>query len=364
MLIGTILSYLISLAANLRTDAIFARREKRLKAQLGAADKLREAFASARPIREEIRLACAELITNRSQLRLAPKEESLCGLLADEGFQADVTEWLMAGGIEEGAAVKARLVDRMQAALARAGATPEQIAFLKSEYFESLDKAIFASPVLANWRHQLSLNYLREQAAALRQRADEAAGKYSAEKQKAALDRYVECSLAAWDIMVWLPSEADSEVLANVLSGAPDGEILLKRCLIGVLSRFPSPAGLKVILPKAEDPDGAVPRAAVQSLGRLGDRGAIPALTARLDDPDGQVREAAVGALATIRSDMVEKMLLSRSLNFTFPWLDPKEPITETRLAMAARHSGKTPKEVLSLYQSIAADFHLKFPRA
>jgi hypothetical protein len=200
IIIGAILSYFIGLAANLRTDAILGHR-KRLQAQLEREDDLQKALASTRPIREELRLACAELLQNRSQLGLAPQEESLWGLLSDDAFQADVTEWLMAGGIDEGAPVKARLLDRIEAALTQAGASPEQIASIRSSYFDSLDKAIFAHPILAQWRHQLSLNYLRDQVAALRQRADEAAGKYSAEKQEAALDHYVEKSLAAWDII-------------------------------------------------------------------------------------------------------------------------------------------------------------------
>src|ERR1035437_4646692 len=199
--LGAILSYLIGLAADLRTGEILARREERLKAQLEREDTLSKALASIRPIREEIRAACAELVRNRGQLDLAPQEASLWGLLSDESFQADVTEWLMAGGIDEGDAVKARLLGRMELALTHAGASQEQIALLRDDYFEALDKAVFAHPVLAQWRHHLSLNYLRDQVAMLRQRADEAAGQYSADKQKAVLDRYVEKSLAAWDII-------------------------------------------------------------------------------------------------------------------------------------------------------------------
>src|SRR5207237_1079327 len=68
-------------------------------------------------------------------------------------------------------------------------------------YFEAIEKAVYAHPILAHWRHQLSLDYLREQMAVLRQRADEAVGIYSPEKQKAALERYCAKALAAWDII-------------------------------------------------------------------------------------------------------------------------------------------------------------------
>lgn len=60
---------------------------------------------------------------------------------------------------------------------------------------------MFAHPILAHWRHQLSLDYLREQVAVVRRHAEEAVGVYSLDKQKAALDRYCEKALAAWDII-------------------------------------------------------------------------------------------------------------------------------------------------------------------
>lgn len=201
IVLGTILSYLVSLAANLRTNAILARREERLREQLKREDALRKALASTRPLREELRAACAELARDRHHLGVTPQEEPLWRLLSDDAFQVDLVEWLMAGGIEEGNAAKERLLRRMEIALAHTSASPEQIAFLRSGYFDAVDRAVFTHPILAHWRHQLSLDYLREQVAVLRRRAEEAAGVYSPEKQKAALDRYCEKALAAWDII-------------------------------------------------------------------------------------------------------------------------------------------------------------------
>ncbi|MCP4256311.1 MAG: NACHT domain-containing protein, partial [Planctomycetes bacterium] len=101
----------------------------------------------------------------------------------------------------EGNEVKDRLHRTMEVALIEGGASKEQIAFFKTSYFDALDKAVFAHPTLSHWRHQLSLNYLREQVAVLRRRAEEAAGIYSPDKQEAALDSYCEKALAAWDII-------------------------------------------------------------------------------------------------------------------------------------------------------------------
>jgi hypothetical protein len=199
--IAALLAYLISLAANERTSAIQATRKKRLDEHLEREEALRKALISQRPLREEVQIACAELARNRDKLGVTREEEPLWLLLSDDLFQDDLVEWLMAGAIEEGDAVKARLVESMTAALSRAGAPAERIEFLKTGYFEALDRAIFSSPVLSAWRHQLSLDYLREQVAFLRQKAEEAAGIYSAEKRQAALDRYCENALAAWDII-------------------------------------------------------------------------------------------------------------------------------------------------------------------
>jgi hypothetical protein len=138
-ILSTILAYLVGLAANLRTEAILGRREERLREQLKREDLLRKALASTRPLREEVRVACAELARNRHALGVTPQEEPLWGLLSDDTFQADLVEWLMAGGIDEGDTVKERLLQRMETSLLHTSASPEQIAFLRGLYFFGFD---------------------------------------------------------------------------------------------------------------------------------------------------------------------------------------------------------------------------------
>jgi HEAT repeat protein len=220
LLLTNLLGYLINLAAGERSAAIAATRESKLKEALEKDEALQKALASTHSIRDELRAACTELARNRAQLGVPAYEEPLWQLLSDEVFQTELTEWLMAGAIAEGNAVKNRILQRMEAALAIGGASQEQIEFLKTGYFEAVDKAVFAHPVLANWRHQLSLDYLREQVAVLRKRADEAVGIYSQEKQKAALDRYCEKALDAWDIID----------LSNLPE--PDIELAIQRLLL------------------------------------------------------------------------------------------------------------------------------------
>jgi HEAT repeat protein len=201
IILEAILTYLINLASGERSAAIAASRERKLKEALEQEEALKKALASARSVRDEVRATCIELTRSRTRLGVTPQEEPVWRLLSDDSFQTDLTEWLMAGGITEGKAAKDRLLRAMQLALSDAGVSPEQITFLKTGYFDTLEKAVFASPILAHWRHQLSLDYLREQVAVLRRHAEEAAGTFSPEKQKAALDHYCEKALAAWDII-------------------------------------------------------------------------------------------------------------------------------------------------------------------
>ncbi|MBI3492643.1 MAG: HEAT repeat domain-containing protein [Acidobacteria bacterium] len=201
LLLTNLLGYLLNLAAGERSAALAATREQKLREALQKDEALRKALASTHSIRAELGAACAELVRDRAQLGVPPYEEPLWQLLSDEVFQADLAEWLMAGAIEEGNAVKRRILQTMETALAKGGASQEQITFLKTRYFEAVDKVVFAHPALAHWRHQLSLDYLREQVAGLRQRADEAVGVYSPEKQASALNTYCDKALAAWDII-------------------------------------------------------------------------------------------------------------------------------------------------------------------
>jgi len=201
LFLTNLLGYLINLASGERSAAIAATRERKLMEGLKEEEALRKALASAHSIRDEIRLACVELARNRTQLGVTPQEEPLWRLLSDPVFQSDLAEWLMAGAIEEGNAVKSRLLKAMETALAKSEYSQKQIDFLRTDYFEAVDNAIFTHPVLGPWRHQLSLNYLREQVTVLRQRAEEAAGIYSPQKQLTSLSRYCEKALAAWDII-------------------------------------------------------------------------------------------------------------------------------------------------------------------
>ena len=196
-----LVGYLINLAAGERSAAMAATREAKLRESLEKDEALRKALASSHSVRDEIRGACIELARVRANLGVPTHEEPLWQLLSDSAFQEDLAEWLMAGAIDEGNAVKIRLLQMMQVALASGGASPDQITHFATGYFDAVDKAVFSHPVLAHWRQQMSLDYLRGQVAVLRRLAEEAAGVYSLARQKEAIDCYCEKALKTWDII-------------------------------------------------------------------------------------------------------------------------------------------------------------------
>jgi len=244
IILGTIISYLVSLAAGLRTNEITKSHEQKPKEALESKGTLPQALTStrarSRDFNAAFKVACEEVINNRRQLGIAPQERLLLDLLSDSAFQNDLMEWFKAGGIPEGDEAKQRLLQAMEQALAGAGASSGQIDFLQTGYFDALEKTVFSDPLLAQWRHQLSLDYLREQVVKLRQRADEAAGVYSTEKQQAALERYFDITLDAWDIID--------------LSNLPEGDIQIATQAL-LLRRLYMPLRIEVESSRQDDAD-------------------------------------------------------------------------------------------------------------
>ena len=218
LIISQILVYFVGIASGLRTDAILTSQKQKLAAQLRQQEQSQAAFDAVRPLSDDVRRACLELAAKYERIGGSPAEAGLRSLLGEAPFQTDFVEWLQAGGIPEGDAVKARLLQKIEASMQPAGVSASQLAFLRDEFFEALEKTVFADPLLANWRHKLSLQYLSQQVSELRRLNEEAAGIYSLERQTEALDLYCQKALAAWDIIDLnnLP-EGDSQLATQTL---------------------------------------------------------------------------------------------------------------------------------------------------
>ena len=217
-IVGSILGYFVSIATSLHADAILTDQKQKLAAQLRPQQEARQALDAFRPLPEDVRRACLDLADKHEWLWVSPQQERLRPLLREAAFQSDFVEWLQAGGIPEGDAVKARLLQKIEAVIPPASVSASQLAFLHNHFFAALEKAVFADPILANWRHKLSLQYLSQQVTKLQLLNEEAAGIYSLARQNEALDLYCQKALAAWDIIDLnnLP-EGDSQLATQTL---------------------------------------------------------------------------------------------------------------------------------------------------
>lgn len=199
--LNAILSYLISLAANFRSDELIRQHQAEVTKVLGDEEMLRKALGTTRSLSDDLAAVCAALARDFGVRGGFNKNRQIAHLFVDADFQANLLEWLMNGGIEEGRAARERILRRLEEVLLSSEVSPEHVAMLKSMYFESIEKTIYSNPTLAHWRHQLSLQYLRDQVAELRRLAKEAAGVYTPERLEIALASYCQKALSSWDII-------------------------------------------------------------------------------------------------------------------------------------------------------------------
>lgn len=139
IILKAIIGYLVKYAA----DGMRSEVEQALQKELAQNDSLAKAIAASRPLRDELRAACIQLAQQRDRVGISKQEEALWKLLSNDAFQHDLIEWFMAGGIAEGEAVKGRLLQSMETALSKGGASTERIAALKTGYFDALEKKRF-----------------------------------------------------------------------------------------------------------------------------------------------------------------------------------------------------------------------------
>jgi hypothetical protein len=113
------------------------------------------------------------------------------------------------------------------------------------------------------------------------------------------------------------------------------------------------------VLRRLDDQDDGVCVAAAATLTVLEHPQGPLAMAAFLDHNSPGRRRGAVKELAEKR-DRSEKILLSHDLDAMGPWIDPMKTITDARVAEAATRLKISTQKVRSVYQTLAADFHLK----
>lgn len=97
----------------------------------------------------------------------------------------------------------------------------------------------------------------------------------------------------------------------------------------------------------------------LNTLGKIGDPQGLIAVHAHLQDEDETTRRAAMGALARNCEDETDRRLLSRHFYTEDGGLDPKSPITNGRIAAAAKFLNETEVEIRQRYEKLAEQFGL-----
>ncbi|HYJ05152.1 MAG TPA: NACHT domain-containing protein [Chthoniobacterales bacterium] len=201
----SLLEVLISVPLGLLTNRVSeswqtARRAK-ITAAIADEKELQKALVSLQSLREEVARLSLDLARTQSRFDTVKSAEPLRKLLSDPVFHINLTDYLSAGDIGEGERAKAQLLTSITDALIAGKVNKDHLQFIREHFFETIEKALFAHSALAHWRHQLSLQFLQGQVAAISALVSEQAGIYSAERKEAALDHYASVALKAWDII-------------------------------------------------------------------------------------------------------------------------------------------------------------------
>ena len=199
--LNALLSYLISVAAGLRTNEISQKKEEQLEKATTRANRKSIALTSTRTLKDEISKSCIALAKAMHINGVPSNEKAIWNLLTNEDFQNEITEWIITGNLDEGERTKTNILELMEAALRGSENSETHIQNIRDNYFELIDRTMHSNQYLASWRHQLGIEHLKEQVAILKQHAEEAAGKYSIQKRRESLKRYCEYALESWDII-------------------------------------------------------------------------------------------------------------------------------------------------------------------
>lgn len=252
LLLSTFLGYLVNIASNERSATIADSRRATIEKALANSKRLEESLRHSRSLSDELKIACLAIVRHLQETSQARLRPNTMRLLQDEIFMHDVALWLTAGAIQEGQDIKLRLAQQIQQSLDDDKCSHPDTTSL--QVLEQLEKAVFSNPVMAAWRHQLSLDYLQGEVAKLRALAEEAAGHYTDLDQRRALQQYCKHALSTWDIID--------------LTNLPEGDVHIATQQL-LLRRLYMPLRLVMALP---DNDGNTDAPLVQMEAEREDR--------------------------------------------------------------------------------------------
>ena len=199
----TLLAYLISLGAGLRTEAIGAKREKALRDQLETDVDALYAINTREKLKNQFDAVFADTAVLMQEFEVDDqREKALWQLFADAGFRSDFAEWLAHWEVPDPSDAESRLRVGMQKALESGGINAADAASCLSEFFQAAGSLVFEhAPPLAKWRHQLALAALGEQHEEMLALIRERHGEFTEERLSKALAKYRELALEQCDII-------------------------------------------------------------------------------------------------------------------------------------------------------------------
>ena len=155
-------------------------------------------------------------------------------------------------------------------------------------------------------------------------------------------------------------SQADFEQLqADLLSG--DVSVIVGAVMeVREQGEDAVQAHVRALIPKLADGSDEARLDAGWTLGEIGHPEARGPLIDALGDPNEAVRRSALFALAKISGTETDRKLFSGDVDGTWPWLDPREPITRERVAEVAPLLHMPGDEVERLYEELAERYPLK----
>lgn len=139
-----------------------------------------------------------------------------------------------------------------------------------------------------------------------------------------------------------------------------DGESETLRYLCWVFKSHRTAKAVPVLLKRLPNSPANAQAEVLQTLGEIGEDAGVAAIRAYLEDPNVSTRQAALGGLARTCEDESDRKLLSEHFSVESGWLDPLDPISEDRVAQAARRLRLPNAEIRQRYKRLAERFGLK----
>ena len=202
LILTNLVAYLISVAAGLRTNAIGEARAKRLEEQLEQQQRELLAIRSRKTLKQRLNELASDTARLMQELGVSNERESgLWSLFSDPLFCSDFAEWLAHWELPDPDQTESRLRERMEQALVASGASKTEANDCVSDFFKMSESLIFESGPLAQWRHHLALQTLREQHEQMLAVLHESQGEFSASRITDALEKYRELALKQFDII-------------------------------------------------------------------------------------------------------------------------------------------------------------------